>query len=126
MATHSTSFEITRESHLTARGDCIVAVDSSKGAADLSRKFREVARNDSARITVILSARGVEQQAHGRGDHRLRLDHPTDLVARKSTYACGRTLMVLSDVAACDMSRRFIQMIRDPRCEIAVQLIAEI
>ena len=39
-ATHTTSFEITKERHLTAKGDCILAVDSSKGAADLSEEFR--------------------------------------------------------------------------------------
>jgi len=125
-ATHTASFEITKERHLTARGDCIVAVGSSKGAADLSREFRRIAQNDLAKITVILSAKGMEQRAHGRGDHRLRLDHPTDLVARKSTYVCGRTLMVSSDIAACDISRRFVHLIRDSKCRIAVQLIAEI
>jgi len=125
-ATHATSFEITKDRHLTARGDCIVAVSSSKGAADLSREFRRIARNDSARITVILSAEGMEQQAHGRGSHKLRLDHATDLVARKSTYACGRTLMISSNIAACDLSSKFIHLIRHPECKIAVQLVAEI
>ncbi len=125
-ATHATSFEITKEKHLTARGDCIVAVGSSKGAADLSREFRRIARNDSAKITVILSAGGMKQQAHGKGSHRLRFDHLTDLVARKSTYTCGRTLMISSDVTARDLSRRFAHLIRDPNCRITVQLMAEI
>jgi len=125
-ATHAMSFEITKERHLTARGDCIVAIGSSKGAADLSEEFRRIAGNDSAKITVVLSAEGMEQQAHGRGSHRLRFDHPTDLVARKSAYVCGRTLMISSDVAACDFSRRFIQVIRDQECRIVVQLTAEI
>jgi len=125
-ATHTTSFEITKERHLTAKGDCILAVDSSKGAADLSEEFRKIARNDSAKITVILSAKGVEQRAHGRGNHRLRLDHLTDLVARKSTYICGRTLMISSDIAACDISRRFVHLIRDPKCRVVIQLVAEI
>jgi len=125
-ATHETSFEITKESRLSVRGDCIVAVGSSKGAADLSEEFRRVARNDSAKITVLLSAEGMVQQAHGRGSRRLRFDHPTDLVARKSTYTCGRTLMISSDVAARDLSRRFIHLIRKPSCRIVVQLIAEV
>lgn len=125
-ATHPASFEITKERHLTAEGDCIVAISSSKGAADLSGEFRRIARNDSARITVILSAEGMEQQASGRGSHKLRLDHATDLVARKSTYTCGRTLMISSDIAACDLSRRFIHLIKDPECRIVVQLTAEI
>jgi len=125
-ATHGTSFEITKESHLTTRGDCIVAVDSAKGAADLSEEFRKIARNDSAKITVLLSAGGMEQQAEGKGSHKLRLDHATDLVARKSTYTCGRTLMISSDTAARDFARKFIRLIREPSCRIVVQLIAEV
>jgi len=125
-ATHKKSFEITKESNITLRGDCIVAVGSSKGAADLSDEFRRVARNDSAKITVVLSAKGTEEKAHGRGSSRLSLNHPTDLVARKSNYTCGRTLMISSDSAARDMSRRFVRLIRKPSCRIIVRLVAEI
>ena len=125
-ATHAKSFEITRESNLTMRGDCIVAVGSSKGAADLSDEFRRAARNDSAKIIVVLSAEGAEERAHGRGSSKLSLNHPTDLVARKSNYTCGRTLMISSDIAARDVSRRFVRLIRKPSCRIVVRLVAEI
>lgn len=124
-ATHERSFEITRESHLTRRGDCIVAICASKGASDLSEEFKAVARNDSAKITVLLSAGGVEIEVFGRGSNELHFTHPTDLVARRSTYTCGRTLMISSNVTAHDFPRKFIHLIRNPNCRIAVRLIAE-
>jgi len=123
---HEMTFEITEETHLTRRGDCIVAVGASKGAVDLSEEFKIVARNDSARITVILSAEGIEVKACGRGSSRLQFAHPTDLVARKSTYTCPRTLMISSNIAARDFPRKFIDAIRNPNCKIMVQLIAEL
>jgi len=126
VAMHEMSFEITKETHLTKRGDCIVGVAATKGAADLSEEFKTVARNDSSKITVLLSTAGVEAKAHGRGSSRLQFTHHTDLVARKSTYTCPRTLMISSDIAACDFPRRFVGLIRDPECTIRVRLIAEV
>jgi hypothetical protein len=123
---HEMTFEITKETHLTRRGNCIVAVNASKGAADLSEEFKIAATNDSARITVILSAEGTEMKASGRGSSRLQFSHPTDLVARKSTYTCPRTLMISSNIAARDFPRKFIDAVRNPSCKITIRLTAEL
>lgn len=124
-STHERSFEITKELHLTRKGDCIVAVGATKSAMDLSEEFKTAARNDSARIIVLLTAGDVEVQACGRGSSKLQFTHPTDLVARRSTYTCGRTLMISSDITAHDFPRRFVHLTRNPNCLIAVKLIAE-
>jgi len=125
-ATHEISFEITKETHLTRRGDCIVAVRASKGAIDLSQDFKTIAGNDSARITVLLSAGDIQVKACGRGSSGLQFTHPTDLVARKSTYTCPRTLMVSSNIAAQDFPRGFIDLVRNPDRKITIRLIGEI
>jgi len=39
-ATHPNTLEITKEGELTERGDCIIAVNSSKGALELDAKFK--------------------------------------------------------------------------------------
>jgi hypothetical protein len=126
MAMHEMSFEITKETHLTRKGDCIIGVAATKGAADLSQEFKTLAENNSSTITVLLSAGGIQVKARGRGSSKLQFTHPTDLVARKSTYTCRRTLMICSDMAACDFPRRFVRLIRDPECTIKVRLIAEV
>jgi hypothetical protein len=123
---HEMTFEITKETHLTRRGDCIVAVRASKGAVDLSEEFKVAATNDSARITVVLSAGDMEMKATGRGSGKLQFTHPTDLVARKSTYICPRTLMISSNIAARDFPRRFIDVVKNPDCKITVRLTAEL
>ncbi|MFX0070300.1 MAG: DUF371 domain-containing protein, partial [Candidatus Hermodarchaeota archaeon] len=38
------TLEITKDAHLTDRGDCIVAVKADKACLDLSKEFKEAAR----------------------------------------------------------------------------------
>jgi len=126
LATHRTTFEITEDEHLTERGDCIVAVKSTKGAKDLSPEFKRLARNDSARITVILDADGRKEVSIGRGTRQLSFTHPSDLVVRKSGFICGRTLMTHSNKSASDFSRSFVNRLRDPNTKIEITLVVEV
>jgi len=111
---------------LTERGDCIVAVQSTKGAKDLSLDFRRLARNDSARITIVLQADGRSEMSTGCGTRRLSFTHPSDIVVRKSGFVCGRTLMTHSNKSASDFSRSFVNELRDPNKRIEITLIAEV
>ena len=126
LATHPTTFEITKDEHLTERGDCIVAVKSTKGAKDLSPEFKRLARNDSARITVILNVDGRREISTGRGRRQLSFTHPSDLVVRKSGFVCGRTLMTHSNKSASDFSRSFVERLRDPNKRIEITLTVEV
>ena len=125
-AKNKATFEITKESWLTTRGDCIIAVRAPKGAVDLSDSFKRVARIDGAKISVLIEMDGLREEAVGCGGPSLSFEHPTDLVARKSGYVCGRTLMIRSDKAACDFSRNFVRTIQDPKKRIRIILTAEV
>ena len=125
-ATHMTTLEITKDAHLTERGDCIVAVCASKGAADLSSNFRRLVRNNNAHVIMTMMAGNLSERITGRGDRRLALSHPTDLVARKSNYVCTRTVMVGADKSASDMSREFVSAIRNQSSRIEVEIVAEL
>ncbi len=126
LATHRTTFEITEDEQLTERGDCIVAVKSTKGAKDLSPDFKRLARNDSARIMVILEADGRKEISFGRGTRQLSFTHPSDLVVRESGFTCGRTLMTHSNKSASDFSRSFVNKLRDPSTKIEITLVVEV
>ncbi len=125
-ANHRTTFEITKDQHLTERGDCVVAVGATKGAADLSREFKELLRNNSAKVAVTIEVEGYREVASGRGCELFSLTHPKDLVARKSRYVCPRTFMSCSDKAACDFPRTFVNLLRHPNRRINITLLAEI
>ena len=123
--THGTTFEFTKETRLTERGDCIIGVGASKGAADLSYEFRQILQNSNSRITMLLVAGEFSEVVRGFGSQELLLTNRTDLVVRKSDYTCGRTLMVRSDKAAVDLPRGLIALLRDPTCRVEVRLTAE-
>ena len=124
-ATHETTFEITKEPTLTKRGDCIIAVQATKGAADLPLEFKEAARKKGAQITITIEAGELKEIVRTRGSPRLLFTHPTDLVARKTDYVCGRTLAIRADKAASDLSRKLVEKIQDANQEIRITLAVE-
>lgn len=125
-ASHRTTLEITKDAHLTERGECIVAVNASKGAADLSPEFARLVRNNAAQITLTIKAADLSEAITGRGHIRMTLTHPTDLVLRKSNYVCPRTLMIQANKSASDLSRRFVKVLRERTSEIIIEIVAEV
>ncbi len=123
-AKHRTTFEITRESEITKRGDCIIAVSADKGAGDLSRRFKKAASHPDALIVVDLWAGEMHERIIGRGHPDLRFEHPTDLVGRMSSHTCARTLMIRADKAAFHLDREFVKEIQHRDTRIKIQLTA--
>ena len=123
--TNKTTFEITKDTHLTKRGDCIIAVGATRGSADLDPKFKGVARNERARITIIIEVCGEIEIVNAWGSPQLSFSHPTDLVVRKSNYVCGRTLAIRADKAARDLSRKLAEKLRNPNQRVKITLTAK-
>jgi hypothetical protein len=124
-ATHKTTFEITKESTLTKRGNCIIATGATKGAADLPPDFKEAARSENAQMMITIEAGEMKEVVRARGSPWLLFTHPTDLVVRKSNYICGRTLAIGADKAAIDLSKKLIGKIRNPNQKIRITLAVE-
>jgi len=124
-STNKTTFEITKEEHLTPRGDCIAAVSASKGAVDLSPEFKKTACRPDAHIEIRIAVDGEVETVKAKGHSALTFSHPTDLVVRKSDYVCGRTLAIRADKAACNLSRKLIEKLRNSNQKAEITLIAE-
>jgi len=125
LSTHKTTFEITKEATLTTRGDCIIAVKATKGAADTHPKFKETAKRENAQLTITIEANDMKETISAYGSSRLTFTNPTDIVIRKSNYVCGRTVAIGADKAACDLSRELVEELRDPHQKVRITLIAE-
>ncbi len=121
-ATHRSTLEITRESHLTREGDCIIAVSADKALVDLGEELRKGMLNENARVTILIEAGNVMETVLAQGSPQLLLTHPSDMVVRKSSHICDRTLAVKADKAACDLSRKFAQKLRSPRQKVKITL----
>ena len=125
LGTHKTTLEVTKETELTKQGDCILAVDSTKGAIDLPVEFKKAAKKEGAKITVIIEADKLKETVTAKGSSQLQFTHLTDLVVRKSNFICGRTLAIGADKASIDLSRAFIEKLKDPNQTVKVTLTVE-
>lgn len=99
--------------HLTCKGDCIIAVGAEKGAADLSQEFRNALARDDAILFTRLTCGDISVVVTSQGSAGLVLDHPTDMVWRRSRYICGRTVGTGSDQAAQTLPRELIACLRN-------------
>ena len=125
-STHKTTLMTTTEPELTTRGDCIIAVKAETGLAQLPYKVKQAARNPETKITLTLKTCNNTFTAQGRGHPNLTYKDPIDMVARKSSYTCGRTLMISSDKAAIDLQKELVKDLQNPDTEITVQITHEI
>lgn len=126
MAKHPTTIEITKSSSLSEKGDCIVAVMATKGLSDLSENFKRCCRVDNARILAEICSSGIVERICGRGCHLLPLNHPDEIVFRKSNFVSNRTLMIGADAASIDLNRKLIKAIRSSSATISIKLTVEI
>ena len=124
-STHRTTFEVTKETSITKQGDCIIAVEATRAAADLPFEFKEAATKEGARITITIEAGELKEIVKAKCSPQLQFTHPTDLVVRKSSYVCGRTLAIGADKAASDFSRKLVEKMKDPSQEVTVTLVVE-
>ena len=125
-ATHKSTLEITKETKLSKRGDCIIAVSADKTMRDLGSEFKENLRNKNAKITMIIETGDIVEVVNALGSSRLILTHPTDMVVRESNYICNRTLAIQADKAACDLSRKLAEKLRNPKQKVKITLTVNV
>ena len=109
LSLHKSTFEITKDKDLSLAGDCIIGLDIDKSMEDFPKGFKEKLANDDTKVIVELRTPNASDTIEGYGHHDLTLSHPTDIVCRKSTFVCSRTLMIKSNKAAIDLNRDLIK-----------------
>jgi len=124
-ATHERTVEVTKETKLTTRGNCIIAIGAEEGLTDLSPEIKEAARNPESIISLTIRVGDKAFTTTGHGDPALTWDHPTDMVARMSSYVCSRTLMIHADKATIQIPRPLVQKLKDPEATIKITVSIE-
>ncbi len=109
---HKTTLEITRENHLTPRGDCIIAISADKSLLDLSDEFKNKLKRENSKMEIIIKSDEIEEKINARGHPDLTFTHPTDMVIRKSNFICNRTLAINSDKASRDLNRGLVDKLK--------------
>lgn len=109
---HPTTFEITREEHLSCQGDCIIGIAADTGASGLPSAFADALASDEAVLVTRLCCGECCVTITSQGSRDMTLDHPTDLVWRRSGYVCGRTVGIRSDATARELPRELIDLLQ--------------
>ena len=123
ISTHASTLEITKETHLTKEGDCVIAVGADKAIDDLTPQFKNALRSETSRLVVLIEADEVTETINACGSPHLILEHPTDIVVRKSDYISNRTLAIQADKAAEGLSRELVNKLKDPKQKVKITLI---
>ena len=122
---HQKTIEITKESHLTPQGDCIVGVNASASCVDLPQELKDKLKNHDSKITFSISVENLEFIINGRGHEDLILTHEEDIVIRKSDFICPRTLAVNCDKASDLLPRSMVRLLQNPNARGIFSIIVD-
>ena len=122
-ATHSSTFEITVDSHLSRQGDCIIGVEASHSAQDINNILGEALRSPGSQIHTHLSVADISECVQGWGSPWLILTEATSLVWRTSDFVDARTLSIQCDKAAKDLNRALVALLQNPDSTLQVTLV---
>ncbi len=89
----------------------------------LDSQVKQIARSSNTRIVLTLDVAGLVEKIEGRGDPKLTYSDLISMVARKSSFVCGRTLMIEANKAASDLNRSLIEKLRQPQTVIDCELL---
>ena len=122
---HQKTIEITKESHLTLNGDCIIGVNASSSCADLPSSLKKKLQNPNSKVLFSIKVGKHEFNVEGRGHENLVLTHMEDIVIRKSDFICPRTLAVKCDKASDLIPREMISLLQNPKTQGTLTIIID-
>ena len=106
---HKTTLEVTKDTEIGITADCIIGVRSKVSMEDIPKEILNAIKNEETPVILRLETENAVDEIKGYGHPELSLDHPKDIVTRKSSFKCSRTLMINADKAACDLNNELIE-----------------
>jgi hypothetical protein len=123
-ATHRTTLEITKDDHLTKRGNCIIAIKSEKACADLSPELKKIIKKDGSKVIIKIYVNNFEEIIEAEGSSKLILTSRNSIVIRKSDYIDERTLAIRANKASADLDRNLIKCLRSANSKVKIEIKA--
>jgi hypothetical protein len=122
---HAKTIEITKDEHLTPRGDCIIGVRANKACEDLDETLKHRLKSNSAVVRIEIMAGNESFVITGMGDHRLSMLNPHDIVIRRTNFACPRTMSVLCNKASSEVPRKIVEILQDQNTKAIFRITVE-
>lgn len=120
LSTHKSTFEFTKEAHLSKKGDCIIGVRSSMGCLDLPEWFSSL--SESTRVKIEIFADKHHFEGHGYTHPSLKLLDPHEMVFRKSEFISDRTVLINCSFSSRDIPQPIVQFMQNPENKMTVRL----
>ena len=112
---HQKTIEITKDSELSVRGDCIIGVNATSSCFNLPIDLKEKLQDPKSKVQILIKVDQHEFIICGRGHEDLTLTHTEDIVIRRSDFVCPRTLAVMCDKTADLIPREMVRLLQDPK-----------
>jgi uncharacterized protein len=122
---HTRTIEITKDPNLTLRGDCIIGVSANKSCWDISDKLKHSLKDDDSYIIIDVIVGNMSFIVNGLGNSRLILLSRHDIVIRKSSFICERTIAIQCNKASSDIPREMILSLQNPETKGVLQITTE-
>lgn len=111
--THKTTLEFTKDKELSKEGSCIIGVNSDFRLDSLKKLI-----NTKKTIKIIIKINKSEETVNASVNPLF--DDNNEIVVRKSDFISKRTFGIKADKAAIDLSREFVENIKDRNSRITV------
>jgi len=111
---HSKTIEITTEPHLTVNGDCIIGINADCGCNDIPERMKLLLQNSKSNVDCTIVVKDFSFKVKGKGNDKLTLKNPHDIVIRKSSFVCPRTLATNCNAASDAIPRQMIKLLQGP------------
>ncbi|MFX1474019.1 MAG: DUF371 domain-containing protein [Promethearchaeota archaeon] len=122
-STHQSTLEVTSDSHLSLRGDCILGVSASHSSQCVGAAIGFALRQPGSRVVTRFSVGDVTDVVQGFGSPDLTLQASSSLVWRTSTYKDDRTVAIQCDKAAATINRTLVQKLKSPSALLQVVIV---
>ncbi len=118
LATHETTLEITKDTELTEKGDCIIAVSADFSLQQLQRLIGSCSSKGKIKLTI--ETAGIKEEITAVVNEAFGSDH--EIVFRKGNFLSERTLGVCTDKSAADVERRLAEKLKDAKTVVSVTI----
>ncbi|MBI2549796.1 DUF371 domain-containing protein [Candidatus Woesearchaeota archaeon] len=118
LATHKTTLEITKDTQLTEKGNCIVAVWADFSLLRIKEVIGSCSSNDKILLTIAVA--GIKEEIIAVVNKNFGSDK--EIVLRKGSFASERTLGIHANKAAAGLSRELVEKLKNSATAVSVTI----